>query len=137
MTGLPYKSNPPTEADWSLASWNNEFGGDYVQLGGVSGSGECSCTTKKAFYLPQSVNIKVWTDCSLDALRFFGWINTTFTVNINGKALITQGSNSKEEWRTQLTGTGTMANGNTIKCESSYTAAGPYVKVYAITVDYL
>lgn len=144
VTGLPYKSNPPTEADWSLASWNNKFGSDYVQIGGVMGSGEASCTSK-SFYFPSTVNIKVWTDCTLRTNRlgsgiFTTWYTTDFTVSVNNNKLISKNSgkdNDKNEWRTQLTGTGTMANGNTIKCQSSYTAAGPYVKVHAITVDYL
>ena len=144
VTGLPYKSNPPTEADWSLASWNNKFGSDYVQIGGVMGSGEASCTSK-SFYFPSTVNIKVWTDCTLRTNRlgsgiFTTWYTTDFTVSVNNNKLISKNSgkdNDKNEWRTQLTGTGTMANGNTIKCQSSYAAAGPYVKVHSITVDYL
>lgn len=141
VTGLPYEATPPTEAGgWKLGSWNNEFSGNYVQIGGVTGSREASCTSK-AFYLPSTVNIKVWTDCALRSYKAgLIWCRTDFTISINGSNLISKNSgkdNGSNEWRTQLSGTGTMDNGNTIKCQSSYTLAGPYVKIYSITVDYL
>lgn len=136
VTGLPYTANPPKEAEWEKGSWNVEYKDDCVQLGGVSGSGEASVTSKMQFNIPQNINIIVDVYCRIRAFQIWGYINTDFTVKVNGTEIIKQNSN-KTEKDYNLSGTSVFTpSGSSIKCESSYTAAGPWAKVYTLTVNY-
>ena len=85
ITGLPYKAPSMVESDWELASWNCVYSNGSIQLGGVSGSGECTATSKMAFVIPNNVNIKVNTNVTLCSLNFIGWIRTDLR-NRNNKA---------------------------------------------------
>ncbi len=137
ITGLPYTATPPTEAGgWTKASWNVEWNGDHVKIGGVSGSGTAKVTSP-AFHIPADIDVSAWTDFLIDAFKFALWYNTTFTVKVGGSNVISQGSESKDERRMALSGNGTMTSSNNkIECQSSYEAAGPYVKVYSLKISY-
>lgn len=149
ITGLPWSQNPPVEGAWEKASWNNEFAGGYVKLGGTSGSGEGSISSKISFYCPSSINVKALASGAMKSYATLGnsssWVNvkiqTNFMIYVAGTKALTQKSSTKEfEQETSfsnLAATGTISSSNcTIKLESSYTAAGPYVKVTKFTLQY-
>lgn len=133
VTGLPYVPSAMVEADWDLASWNCKYENGTIQLGGVSGSGECTATSKMAFYIPDNMGIKLNTNVTV---KSFVLINTTFSVNVNGTTIISQGSNRTEK-NYSLSGTGTFSpSACEVKLNSSYTAAGPWSKVYTLHILY-
>ena len=135
VTGLPYAPSAMVESDWDLASWNCKYSNGTIQLGGVSGSGECTATSTMAFYIPDNIGVKVNTNVTV-AAGIFNTINTTFTVRVNGNEIISQGSNRKED-NYSLSGTSTFSPGACeMKLNSSYTAAGPWSKVYTLHILY-
>ena len=136
VTGLPYVPSAMVEADWDLASWNCEYNNGTIQLGGVSGSGECTATSKMAFYIPDNIGVKVNTNVTLKSFRFIGWIHTTFTINVNGTTVVSQASDGDEKDHT-LSGIETFSsNAYEVKLNSSYTAAGPWSKVHTLHILY-
>lgn len=133
VTGLPYVPSAMVEADWDLASWNCKYENGTIQLGGVSGSGKCTATSKMAFYIPDNIGVKVNTNVTV---KSFVLINTTFSVNVNGTTIISQGSNRTEK-NYSLSGTGTFSpSACEVKLNSSYTMAGPWSKVYTLHILY-
>lgn len=135
ITGLPYTAEPPTDADWSSGSWNTDLTSDYAQIGGVMGSGEASITSSD-FYIPAPIDITIETNCRVIAKNILGWRNTTFTVRVNGVNVISQYSNSTDQ-HYDLSGNGQFTpSAKTIKCESSYTLAGPLVQIFSLTAKY-
>ena len=136
VTGLPYVPSAMIEADWELASWNCKFDNGTIQLGGVSGSGECTATSKIVFYVPDNVSVKLNTNVTIKATQILWWQNTTFTVQVNGTEIISQGSN-KTEKNYSLSGVGTFSQGAyEVKLNSSYEAAGPWSKVHTLHILY-
>lgn len=140
ITGLPYKPTNMIENDWKLASWNCKFKNNAIQLGGVSGSGECTATLKKAFQMPSNTSVVVSTNATIRDYYFWPkWYKTTFTVNVNAVAIITQKNQSDNDKgiNYDLSKNTTFATGaNTIKLNSSYELAGPWVKVHQFIVLY-
>lgn len=136
VTGLPYVPSAMVEADWDFASWNCKYENGIIQLGGVSGSGECTATSKMAFYIPDNIGVKVNTNVTLKSFRFIGWIHTTFTINVNGTTVVSQASDGDEKDHT-LSGIETFSsNAYEVKLNSSYTAAGPWSKVHTLHILY-
>ena len=136
VTGLPYVPSAMIQADWEFASWNCKFDNGTIQLGGVSGSGECTATSKIVFYVPDNVSVKLNTNVTIKATQIIWWQNTTFTVRVNGTEIISQGSN-KTEKNYSLSGVGTFSPGAyEVKLNSSYEAAGPWSKVHTLHILY-
>lgn len=134
VTGLPYIPSAMIETDWELASWNCKYDNGLIQLGGVMGSGECTATSKMAFYIPNNTNVKLYTNVTVKSFRFIGWIHTTFTINVNGTTIISQTSDGDEK-NYSLSGTNTFSpDASEIKLNSSYTAAGPWSKVHSLHI---
>ena len=136
VTGLPYKTNPMVESDWSLSSWNNKYENGYIQLGDVSGSGSCSATSKMQFYIPSTTRIKLETNVTINAENILGWRNTNFTIKVNNTQIIEQNSNSKSQ-SYNLSGISTFTPSNySIVMNSSYSAVGPWCRVHSLEVLY-
>lgn len=136
VTGLPYVPSAMIEGDWDLASWNCEYNNGAIQLGGVSGSGECTATSKMAFFIPNNIGVKLNTNVTLKSFRFIGWIHTKFTINVNGTTIISQSSDGDEK-NYSLSEVSTFApDASEIKLNSSYTAAGPWAKVHTLHILY-
>lgn len=146
VTGLPYAPSAMVESDWNLASWNCKYSNGTIQLGGVSGSGECTATSKMVFYIPENVGIKLNTNVTVrdyfyDGLFFDKWCETTFTTNVNGTTIISQSGDRQDNNNTgknyTLSGTGTFSPGACeIKLNSSYKEAGPWSKVHTLHILY-
>lgn len=141
VTGLPYTPSAMVEADWKNASWNYRYENGTIQLGGVRGSGECTATSKMAFYIPENIGVKVNTNVTIRASHILWWQNTTFTVNINGTTIISQYSDKQDNDNTgknyTLFGTGIFSpNACEVKLNSSYEEAGPWSKVYTLHILY-
>lgn len=141
VTGLPYTPSAMVEADWENASWNYRYENGTIQLGGVSGSGECTATSKMAFYIPENIGVKVNTNVTIRASHIIWWQNTTFTVNINGTTIISQYSDKQDNDNTgknyTLSGTGIFSpNACEVKLNSSYEEAGPWSKVHTLHILY-
>ena len=137
VTGLPYSRLSMIENEWSFSSWNCEYSGGTMQLGGVTGSGEASATFNKSFHVPANISIKVNTNVTLGSLHFIGWVTTDFTVKVNGSNIIKQNSGKQKEKTFNLTGTSTFTpSGNSIILNSSYTAAGPWSRVNSMEILY-
>lgn len=132
ITGLPYVANPPKNNEWSEGSWNVRWNSNDVQLGAVSGSGAASIS--KSFSVPSDVNVTVNTKHSLKYSHIIWTQKTTFNVNVNGANIISKGDECDNF---EMKGDGTFtANNPSIKCESTYTAAGPYVTLYSVGINY-
>lgn len=142
ITGLPYKSPSMVESDWNLSSWNCEFKNGSIQLGAVSGSGDCTATSKMAFVIPANVNVNVNTNVTVRAYYLWPiWYNTTFTVKVNGSQIISQYSDKQDNNNTgknyNLSGNSTFTpSGCSVVMNSSYTAAGPWSKVHSLDILY-
>ena len=138
ITGLPYKTPSMVEGDWNFSSWNCEYSNGAIQLGGVSGSGECTATSKMQFKLPANVNVRVNTNVTLGSLIFIGWITTDFTVNVNGNQIIKQNSGKQDDGvNYNLSGDGAFTpSGYSVTMNSSYTAAGPWSKINSMEILY-
>lgn len=146
VTGLPYVPSAMVESDWDFASWNCKYENGTIQLGGVSGSGECTATSKMVFYIPENVGIKLNTNVTVrdyfyDGLFFDKWSETTFTTNVNGTTIISQSGDRQDNNNTgknyTLSGTGTFSPGACeIKLNSSYKEAGPWSKVHTLHILY-
>ena len=138
ITGLPYKTPSMVEGDWELSSWNCKYSDGAIQLGGVSGSGECTATSKMQFKLPANVNVRVNTNVTLGSLIFIGWITTDFTVNVNGNQIIKQNSGKQDDGvNYNLSGDGAFTpSGYSVTMNSSYTAAGPWSKINSMEILY-
>lgn len=141
VTGLPYVSSAMVEADWDLASWNCKYSNGTIQLGGVSGSGECTATSKMAFYIPEKVGIIIDTNVTIRASYIIWWQNTTFTVNVNETTIISQYSDNQDNNNNgknyTLFGTGSFSPGACeVKLNSDYSAAGPWSKVHTLHILY-
>lgn len=141
VTGLPYIPSAMIEADWNLASWNCEYNNGAIQLGGVSGSGECTATSKMAFYIPNNIEVKINTNVTIRASKIIWWQNTTFTVNVNGTTIISQYSDNQDNNGSgknySLSGTGSVSpTAYEVRLNSSYTAAGPWSKVHTLHILY-
>lgn len=146
VTGLPYVPSAMVESDWDFASWNCKYENGTIQLGGVSGSGECTATSKMVFYIPENVGIKLNTNVTVrdyfyDGLFFDKWCETTFTTNVNGTTIISQSGDRQDNNNTgknyTLSGTGTFSPGACeVKLNSSYKEAGPWSKVHTLHILY-
>ena len=141
ITGLPYKAPSMVESDWEFASWNCEYSNGTIQLGAVSGSGECTATSKMAFGIPNNVNITVNTNVTIRAFKFALWYNTDFTVKVNGTQIIKQNSDKQDNNNTgknyNLSGNATFTpSGYSVVMNSSYTAAGPWSKIHSMEILY-
>lgn len=145
VTGLPYVPSAMVEADWKLASWNCKYDNGLIQLGGTSGSGECTATSKMAFYIPNDIGVKINTNVTVRDYHYNViisiWCETTFTVKINGTQIISQPGNRQDNDNTgknySLSGVGTFSpNESEVKLNSSYEAAGPWSKVHTLHILY-
>lgn len=135
ITGLPYKTPSMVEGDWDFSSWNCKYSNGAIQLGGVSGSGECTATSKMQFKLPANVNVRVNTNVTL---KPFGAISTNFTVKVNGTQIIKQGSETWHDGKNfSLSGNGAFTpSGYSVTMNSSYTLAGPWSKINSVEILY-
>ena len=140
VTGLPYTPSAMIESDWDL-SYNSGYSNGLIQLGGLKGAGECTATSKMAFYIPENIGIKIDTNVTIRASHIIWWQNTTFTVNVNGTTIISQYSDNQDNDNSgknySLSGTSTFSpDACEIKLNSSYTAAGPWSKVHTLHILY-
>lgn len=140
VTGLPYVPSAMVESDWDL-SYNSGYSNGLIQLGGLKGAGECTATSKMAFYIPENIGIKIDTNVTIRASHIIWWQNTTFTVNVNGTTIISQYSDNQDNDNSgknySLSGTSTFSpDACEIKLNSSYTAAGPWSKVHTLHILY-
>ena len=141
VTGLPYVPSAMIETDWELASWNCEFNSGTIQLGGIRGSGECTATSKIAFYVPDNINVKLNTNVTIRASKIIWWQNTTFTVKVNSETVIKQKSDNQDNDNKgknySLSGVGTFSPGAyEVKLNSSYKEAGPWSKIHTLHILY-
>ena len=145
VTGLPYVPSAMIEDDWEKASWNYKYENGTIQLGGVSGSGECTATSKMAFYIPNNIDVKLNTNVTVRDYHYNFivsiWCETTFTVKINGTQIISQPGNRQDNDNTgknySLSGVGTFSpNESEVKLNSSYEEAGPWSKVHSLHILY-
>ncbi len=145
VTGLPYTPSAMIESDWDLASRNCKYDNGIIQLGGIAGSGECTATSKWAFYIPNNIEVKLNTNATVRDYHYniiiSIWCETTFTVKINGTTIISQAGNRQDNDNTgknyTLSGTGIFSpNACEVKLNSSYEAAGPWSKVHTLHILY-
>lgn len=138
ITGLPYVAAPPTEAaGWKEASWNVKWEGSYVQIGGVSGSGAANITSPAFNDIPKTIYTQFVVDTRMASLKFFGWIQTTFNLYSGSSQVISQDSGEQKDGKDfYLTGNGSLSKGSTVKLESTYEAAGPWVQVRSLKILY-
>lgn len=150
ITGLPYKPQTMVQDDWNLSSWNCEYVDGIIQLGGVSGSGDCTATSKMAFNVPNTINIVIKTNATVRAhdmrTNIFGSLvgvcnQTTFTVSVNESTIISQYSDYQDNGNTgknyDLSGNSSFSTDSySIKMNSSYEMAGPWSKVHSLHILY-
>lgn len=135
VTGLPLQSTPPTEAQgWTEGSWNTSWQDDYVQIGGVTGSGESSITY--GFHIPGTINVSAYN--KYEATGLGSMIRTTYTFTVGGATKISYRTSSGNtvQGENLFDDCSLSSSNNTVRCESSYRAAGPYCRVYSVIVTY-
>ncbi len=138
ITGLPYTAAPPTnsgEHSWSrngnsaqsTVNWNS----DNVKLEGISQSPSIN---SPSFSMPASANITIKSDAKANKFKFLKEIKTTYNVYVNNSQVISkQGSFD----RTTLSSDTSFSSGsNSLKCESTYSAVGPSVQIYSVSILY-
>lgn len=139
VTGLPWtRSSSFTESEWSLGSWNCKVNSTYLQLGGVSGSGECSATLVTPFYCPANIgvkltiNIKIKTASLLNRNEAYAYVGGSKIISQTGPkgTAVTQAYNGLNS-----TGTLTTSNSN-IKFEGRRSGANSIVEVSYINLIY-
>lgn len=134
VTGLPYVPSAMVEADWDL-SYNSEYSNGLIQLGG--GIGEATATSKLAFYIPDNIGVKLNTEVTIHAYKLVFWYNTTFTVNVNGTDIISQGSNDIKEKFYSLSGVQTFSpEAYQVKLNSSRETINVWSKVHTLHILY-
>lgn len=134
VTGLPYVPSAMVEADWDL-SYNSEYSNGLIQLGG--GTGEATATSKLAFYIPDNIGVKLNTEVTIHAYKLVFWYNTTFTVNVNGTDIISQGSNDIKEKFYSLSGVQTFSpEAYQVKLNSSRETINVWSKVHTLHILY-
>ena len=134
VTGLPYVPSAMVEADWDL-SFNSEYSNGLIQLGG--GTGEATATSKLAFYIPDNIGVKLNTEVTIHAYKLVFWYNTTFTVNVNGTDIISQGSNDIKEKFYSLSGVQTFSpEAYQVKLNSSRETINVWSKVHTLHILY-
>lgn len=134
VTGLPYVPSAMVESDWDL-SYNSGYSNGLIQLGG--GTGEATATSKLAFYIPDNIGVKLNTEVTIHAYKFVFWYNTTFTVNVNGTDIISQGSNDIEEKFYSLSGVQTFSpEAYQVKLNSSRETINVWSKVHTLHILY-
>lgn len=141
ITGLPYYATPSEALGWSAGSWNVKWTDDFVQLGGVSGSGEASATSPQFSGIPATINTTFNVDAYIVAYYYSGlflktWRTTTFKLTSDDNVIISQDSGEQSGKDFYLSGNGTMTNNSQIKMQSTYELAGPYVQVRNIQILY-
>lgn len=98
ITGLPYKGNPPTSADWSLDSGNNDdlsFDDSGMKLGdNGTHTGSSSAKFNKSFHLPADINTTVSVDYGVKTAQAVFYFPTTITITVNGSEIVKQESES-------------------------------------------
>ena len=133
VTGLPYKPSNMIEADWDFASWNCKYSNGMIQLGGVSGSGECTATSTMAFFIPSAFDILLNTTLFIHCGNV---VQTKFTAKVNGTEIITIPKTAGDNNYTKSAKGSFQPNACTIKLNSSYKEAIPYVQVYSLHILY-
>ena len=132
VTGIPHLAAPPTEAlGWSGSSGNVYFESSYMQIGGGTGS------VKATLNLYASANIGVTLDIAGQSKRSTSAISQTLKVYIGGTEVLSYkpGSNGTHNYSFSKTGTLTSSNA-TIRCEGSYQAIIPWVRVSTLNIKY-
>lgn len=133
VTGLPYMPSAMIEADWGL-TYNCEYSNGVIQLGG--GTGKATATSNMAFYIPDNIGVKLNTNVTIKAYQLVLWYNTTFTVKVNGETVITQDSNSTENYYT-LSGNGTFSpEAYQVELKSSRETIYVWSKVHSLYILY-
>ncbi len=140
ITGLPYVAAPPTKAaGWKepSISKNMSWKDSYVQLGNVAGSGDAYITSPAFNDLPGTINTQFVVDTYIAAYKAgLIWVTTTFKLYSGGTTVISQDSGKQSGKDFNLTGNGSLSKGSTVKLESTYTLAGPYVQVRSLKILY-
>lgn len=144
VTGLPRRFTPPQNVEkdtfdkWTQGSWNVKNESNYVQIGGVSGSGECSITYK-SFYIPADTQVNVYTQYRAKSLYWgISYQRTTYSVTIGTTStnIYTTPKDKDEHTGTSDTVGTLTSNNRNIKLDSSYKVAGPWVRVYDVYITY-
>ncbi len=142
VTGLPYTAAPPADDLWNKSSNNVNFRSDHVQLGG--GTGSATISMKNGFAVPVGTNVSVYCRYRLKTNKLGGgWLSTyyktTFSCAVAGNTLFSEESPAKDDTETSdriQTADISVSNGATSTLKSSYSALGPYAKVYDFSVSY-
>lgn len=130
ITGLPFRSNPPTTTYWTRDGggyWRD----DYAQLS--AGGGDASLTSR-SFHVFNDMNIKVETH--YEAYR--ATIGTIFTMYL-GSSLLFETKGDKYMSSTKYEGSKDVSinsSNNYIKCNNSYGLGNTHSKVYYVNVLY-
>lgn len=132
ITGLPANYAPPTEsAGWKFTSGGNcSFESTYMKL--ATTVAPTPKAQSPSYFAPQDVNVSVTTSCSQNT----GIFNYRYTLTFVG-------SDTKAENTTSRGNAKTFVNAGTLKAgedhlitEYSYIAAGNYLQIFSLKVEY-
>lgn len=132
ITGLPANYAPPTEsAGWKFTSGGNcSFESTYMKL--ATTVAPTPKAQSPSYFAPQDVNVSVTTSCSQNT----GIFNYKYTLTFAG-------SDTKAENTTSRGNAKTFVNDGTLKAgedylitEYSYIAAGNYLQIFSLKVEY-
>lgn len=132
ITGLPANYAPPTKsAGWKFTSGGNcSFESTYMKL--ATTVAPTPKAQSPSYFAPQDVNVSVTTSCSQNT----GLFNYRYTLTFVG-------SDTKAENTTSRGNAKTFVNDGTLKAgedylitEYSYIAAGNYLQIFSLKVEY-
>lgn len=131
ITGLPFRSNPPTNTYWT-GSGTVDWESSYVRLGNYSWS-QPHYITSNEFYLPNSIDVSVSTKFQVKS----GGVGTTFTLYLGETSLVSKTIGNYEDETVENNYSSQMTSSvNYIKCNNSYGSGNTHSKVYYVNVLY-
>lgn len=137
VTGLPWVDSSPSSANWTLDG-QASFESGYINLHSATALKNANATTKKAFYCPENLNVKVTTIVDMYGYQVAVWYRPELRVSIAGTRCITQMAD-KYKGTKQYTnsGDGTISSSNSqIKIESYQSNGNPYIHVKNVKLEY-
>ncbi|MBQ4161531.1 MAG: DUF4493 domain-containing protein [Parabacteroides sp.] len=131
ITGLPFRSNPPTEGHWKGSGTVN-WESSYVRLGNLSWSQPHNITSN-SFNVPGNMNVNISTKYQVKS----GGVGTTFTLILGENQLFYKKIGNYEDETIEDTANSIITTSNNyIKCNNSYGSGNTHSKVYYVNVLY-
>ena len=131
ITGLPFRSEPPTSDLWSKSGNGISFNNGYVEMGNYS-SGSQTITYN---HLSVPAGTKVQMDHKV--YMHAGAVGHTYTLSLGDQTAYSRKNGSYNEYNVQgIENITAQTLSTSVRCYNSYGASATYIQVYKIAVTY-